>query len=100
MAVIALTVENFDEVIANNSTVLVDFWAEWCGPCRMLSPTVEEIADEVTDIVVGKVNVDDESDLAEKYGIMSIPTLMVFKDGTLTQTSLGVKSKAAILEML
>jgi len=100
MAVITLTGENFDEVIQNNPTVLIDFWAVWCGPCRMLSPVVEEISDEVTDIVVGKINVDDEMELAEEYGIMSIPTLMVFKNGVLSQTSVGVKPKSAILEML
>ena len=100
MAVIILTGENFDEVIANNPVVLVDFWAEWCGPCRMLSPVVDEIGEETDGLIVGKVNVDDEMELAEEYGIMSIPTLMVFKNGTLSQTSVGVKSKAAILEML
>ena len=100
VAVITLTSENFDEVIKNNPVVLIDFWAEWCGPCRMLSPIVEEIAVEVTDITVGKVNIDDDMDLAERYEIMSIPTLMVFKNGELSETSIGVKPKSAILEML
>lgn len=102
MAVITLTSENFDEVINSNPKVLIDFWAAWCGPCRMLSPVVDEIAEENEDdtIVIGKVNVDDEMDLAQQYGIMSIPTLLVFKNGELSETSIGVKSKDDILAML
>ena len=100
VAVITLTSENFDEVIKNNPVVLIDFWAEWCGPCRMLSPIVEEIAVEVTDITVGKVNIDDDMDLTERYEIMSIPTLLVFKNGELADTSIGVIPKSAILAML
>ena len=82
MAVINLTLENFEaEVMQSEKTVLVDFWASWCGPCRMLSPIVDEIAEERTDIKVGKVNVDEQEELAMRFGIMSIPTLIVFKNG-------------------
>ncbi len=101
MAVIELTKENFErEVLSSDKTVLVDFWASWCGPCRMLSPVVDEIAEEVTDVKVGKVNVDNEEELAMRYGIMSIPTLIVFRGGEVKAQTMGVQPKAAILEML
>ena len=101
MAVIELTKENFErEVLNSDKTVLVDFWASWCGPCRMLSPVVDEIAEERTDIKVGKVNVDDEEELAMRYGIMSIPTLIVFRGGEVKAQTMGVQPKAAILDML
>ena len=101
MAVITLTSENFEaEVLNNDQTVLVDFWAPWCGPCRMLSPVVEEIASERADIKVGKVNVDEQEALAVKFGIMSIPTLIVFKNGLPVRQGVGVQPKAAILDML
>ncbi|MCL2517487.1 MAG: thioredoxin [Oscillospiraceae bacterium] len=100
MAVVTLTKENFDNVINENSVVLVDFWASWCGPCRMLAPIIKEIAEEADDVVIGKVDVDEEGDLAKKFGIMSIPTILVFKDGKIAEKSVGLKSKAAILEML
>lgn len=101
MAVIELTKENFEaEVLNSDKTVLVDFWASWCGPCRMLSPVVDEIAEERTDIKVGKVNVDNEEDLAMRYGIMSIPTLIVFRGGEVKAQTMGVQPKAAILDML
>lgn len=100
MEAIVLTKENFDEVIKNNTTVLVDFWAAWCGPCRMLSPIIDEIAEEMDDIVVGKVNVDNEGELAQKYGVMSIPTLVVFENGEVKATSVGVKPKDVIISML
>lgn len=101
MAVITLTTENFEnEVLKSEQTVLVDFWASWCGPCRMLSPIVDEIAKERTDVKVGKVNVDEQEALAMKFGIMSIPTLIVFKNGLPVHQSAGVQPKAAILDML
>lgn len=101
MAVITLTIENFEnEVLKSDRPVLVDFWASWCGPCRMLSPVVDEIANERTDVKVGKVNVDEQEELAAKFGIMSIPTLIVFKNGKPVRQGVGVQPKAAILDML
>ena len=101
MAVINLTLENFEaEVVQSEKTVLVDFWASWCGPCRMLSPIVDEIAEERTDVKVAKVNVDEQEELAMRFGIMSIPTLIVFKNGEITKKTMGVQPKAAILGLL
>lgn len=101
MSVINLTVENFEaEVLNEKKPVLVDFWASWCGPCKMLSPIVDEIAEELNQIKVCKVNVDDQGELAQKYKVMSIPTLLVIVDGNVVNTSIGLKSKADILEML
>jgi len=101
MSAITITKDNFDtEVLKSEKTVLLDFWAEWCGPCRMLAPTVHEIADERTDIKVCKVNVDEEPSLAEKFGIFSIPTLIVIKEGKVVSQSAGLKPKQAILDML
>lgn len=100
MAVITLTNENFDDIISSAPTVLVDFWAVWCGPCRMLSPIIDEIAEELDTITIGKVNVDEEEDLARRFGIMSIPTLLVFKNGEQTEKSIGVKPKDDIIAML
>ena len=101
MSAITITKDNFDtEVLKSEKTVLLDFWAEWCGPCRMLAPTVHEIADERTDIKVCKVNVDEEPSLAEKFGIFSIPTLIVIKEGKVVSRSAGLKPKQAILDML
>ena len=102
MSVIALEKHNFQqEVLASDKPVLVDFWASWGMPCRMLSPTVDAIAEELDGKVkVCKVNVDEQPELAEQYRVMSIPTLLVFKEGRLVDSSVGVKPKAAILNML
>ena len=101
MAVIEITKANFEEiVIKNEKPVLLDFWAPWCGPCRMLSPIVDEVAEENSDIVVGKINVDNESELAIQFGIQSIPTLVVMKKGKVANTSVGVINKQKILELV
>ena len=98
---ITVNSNNFkNEVLESDKTVLVDFWASWCGPCRMVSPIVEEIADEAEGFKVGKVNVDEEDTIAMQYGIMSIPTLLVFKDGEVANRSIGVASKEQILSLL
>ena len=101
MSVIEITSSNFEnEVLSSDQTVLIDFWASWCMPCKMLSPVVDEIAEENPEIKVGKVNVDEQPELAEKFGVMSIPTLIVFKNGQNIDTSVGVKPKSEILKML
>ncbi len=102
MAEITITKENFEaEVLKSEIPVLVDFWAPWCGPCRMLAPTIAQIAEEYEGkIKVGKVNVDDEGDLAAEFGIASIPTVLVFKNGEVTDTSVGVKTKAQLVAMV
>ena len=101
MSVVELNINNFDnEVLNADKPVLVDFWASWCGPCRMVSPIVDEIANENTDIKVCKVNVDDNQELAEKYNVMSIPTLIVFKDGKIVNQMVGAKPKNQILDMI
>lgn len=102
MAVIELTTQNFnEEVLQSDVPVMVDFWASWCGPCRMVSPIVDEIAEEVQGKAkVGKVNVDEQGDLASQFGVMSIPTIMVFKNGEAVATSVGSKSKAELLALL
>ena len=101
MSLININNSNFEsEVIKSDKKVLVDFLAPWCGPCRMLLPTIEELAKSLTDVKICKVNVDDEGELATKFGIMSIPTLMVFENGSIVNRSVGVRSEDEILEML
>ncbi|HIT32199.1 MAG TPA: thioredoxin [Candidatus Enterenecus stercoripullorum] len=101
MSVIQITKDNFDsEVIQAKEPVLLDFWADWCGPCRMLSPVVDQVAEETAGVKVGKVNVDEEPELARQFGVMSIPTLVVMKDGKAVDTKVGVQPKATILAML
>ncbi|MCR5033998.1 MAG: thioredoxin [Clostridia bacterium] len=102
MAEIIVTKDNFQkEVIESEVPVLVDFWATWCGPCRMLAPTLEEIASEQEGVIkVGKVNVDEQPELARQFGIMSIPTLIVFKDGQITNQTMGLQPKASIMALL
>lgn len=101
MSVTTVTQSNFEqEVLKSPVPVLVDFWASWCGPCRMLSPVVDEIGAEREDVKVCKINVDEEQELAVQFGVMSIPTLMVFKNGAAANTSVGVIPKEKILEMI
>ena len=101
MSVVTITKENFQkEVVESEKRVLLDFWASWCGPCRMLSPIVDEVAEERTDVKVGKVNVDEQPDLAAQFGVMSIPTLLVFEQGKLVRQAVGARPKAGVLELL
>lgn len=101
MTEVKLTKDNFvREVLQSGKPVLVDFWAPWCGPCRMLMPVLEEIAKERSDIKVGKVNVDEEPELAMQFRVASIPTLLLFKGGKLVSSSVGYRPKAQILSML
>lgn len=101
MAALHVTIDNFEqEVINSDVPVLVDFWAEWCGPCKMLLPVIEELAAEVNDAKICKVNVDEQPDLAARFRVMSIPTLIVFKNGQAVQTVVGVQSKQKLLDML
>ena len=101
MSVINITRNNFqNEIINSDKPVLLDFWAPWCGPCRMVGPILEEIAGERSDIKIGKINVDEQPELASQFRVMSIPTLIVIKDGKIVNQSMGAKTKNAILAML
>ena len=101
MAVITITKENFQsEVVQSDKPVLLDFWATWCGPCRMVSPIVDQIADERSDIKVGKINVDEQPELAQQFRIISIPTLGVMKDGQIANKAVGAMPKEEILALL
>ena len=101
MSVMILNKDNFEkEVMKSEKPVLVDFWASWCGPCKMVSPIVDEIADEHPEIKVGKVNVDEEPELASAFQVMSIPSLFVIKDGKIANQTVGAKPKQQILDML
>lgn len=98
---LVITKENFEsEVLKSDKPVLIDFWAAWCGPCKMLSPVIDEIAEERSDIKVGKINVDEQPELASQFAVMSIPTLIVFKNGEIANKAIGVQPKDAILSML
>lgn len=101
MSLITITAENFDaEVLKSEKTVLLDFWATWCGPCRMVSPIVDEIAEENPQYKVGKINVDEQSELAAAFRITSIPTLVVVKSGEIVNQVVGFRSKSEIIELL
>ncbi len=101
MSVQTITKENFEaEVLQSGKPVLVDFWAPWCGPCRMVSPIVDQVAEERPDIAVGKVNVDEQPELAARFGVMSIPTLLVFRDGQIANKAVGARPKEELLSLL
>ena len=101
MSAINVNSNNFNEIVINSDKpVLMDFWAPWCGPCRMVVPIIEEIAEERSDITVVKVNVDEERELAMKFGVMSIPTLVVVKEGKIVSQAVGARNKAQILAMV
>lgn len=101
MSVINLTTENFEEEVLNaKEPVLVDFWATWCGPCQTMGPVVDELAQELTDVKVGKVNVDEQMVLAREYKVMSIPTFLVFKDGEVAERTLGVQEKSELEQLI
>ena len=101
MSAINIHKNNFQvEVLKSDKRVLLDFWASWCGPCRMVVPIIEQIAEERSDIKVGKINIDDEPELAQQFGIMSIPTLVVMKEGRVVNQAIGARPKDAILALL
>lgn len=101
MNTLKITEHNFEgEVLKSNKPVLLDFWADWCTPCKMVSPIIDEIASELSDVKVGKINIDEQPNLASSFGVMSIPTLVVMKDGKIIKSMIGAKPKSAILKML
>jgi len=101
MSVIKITKDNFQEqVMQSQVPVLIDFWAEWCGPCRMVGPVIDEIGEEVTGAKIAKVNVDEQPELAAQFNVMSIPTIVIVKNGQVAESSVGVKPKAALLQMI
>ena len=100
MSVIVVNKENFNEIKAGDKPLLLDFYADWCGPCRMVSPLVDEIADEHPEYTVGKINVDDDLELAQAFGVVSIPMLVVMKDGAIVDQAVGARPKEDILAML
>lgn len=100
MSVLKVTIDNYYEVKNSDKTVLLDFYADWCGPCRMVSPIIDEIAQENPQILVGKINVDEQQQLASAFSVMSIPTLVVMKNGEVVAKSMGAKPKAQILSMI
>ncbi len=101
MSILTITKENYDSEVKNSKVpVMLDFWATWCGPCRMVSPIIDEIAEENSDIKVGKVNVDEQPELAEQFDIHVIPTIIVIKNGEVAATSVGYKEKAEFLKLL
>ena len=101
MAALTITKENFESEVVNTGTkVLVDFWASWCAPCRMVSPIIDEIANEATDFKVGKINVDEQPELAAQFGVMTIPTLIIFDKGQVVNKSIGAQPKENIMALL
>lgn len=102
MSVLKITKDNFEkEVMQSEKPILLDFWASWCGPCKMVGPVVEQVAEETADVArVGKINVDEEQELAQAFKVMSIPTLLVMKDGKVVKSTVGVQSKQMLLSML
>jgi thioredoxin 1 len=100
MATVKVTTDNFNEILRSEQTVLLDFYADWCGPCRMVAPILEEIATEYPDYIIGKINVDNEPELAARFGVASIPTLVVLKNGNIVSQSAGARPKAQILKLL
>jgi thioredoxin 1 len=100
MSVLVVTKDNFNDILKSEKTVLLDFYADWCGPCKMVSPIVDEIAQENPQYLVGKINVDNEPELANEFGVMSIPTLVVIKNGEIVNQSAGARPKQSILAML
>ena len=101
MSTIAITKNNFEnEVLKSSKPVLLDFWAAWCGPCRMVSPILDQISSEVSAIKVGKINIDEQPELAQQFGVMSIPTLVIMKDGKMVNKSVGAMPKPAIMDLI